>query len=68
MMSHRSAWDLLLELRKRDWSTVSVHRARLAGIALEVRRGGDWRSDGALAAGETDLLDALLPLVARSGR
>jgi riboflavin-specific deaminase-like protein len=67
MMSHRSAWDLLLELRKLDWSTVVVHRAKVAEVPLEVRRGGDWCSDAALTAQETDLLDVLLPLVARSG-
>src|SRR6056297_1856717 len=68
MMSHQSAWDLLLDLRKLDWSEVPVFSAKIGETPLEVRRGGHWRSDAPLPAGDIDLLDALLPLVSRAGR
>lgn len=68
MMSYPSAWDLLLDLRKLDWSAVSIHKARIGETDLEMMPGGHWRSDAVLPATDINLLDALLPLVARAGR
>lgn len=60
-------WRCILQAREHDWSLHPVTRFREGGHSLEVRVGGDWRCEHALAAEAVDLLSLFLPLVARTG-
>ncbi|MEE4637988.1 MAG: RibD family protein [Wenzhouxiangella sp.] len=66
-MAYSTAWNLLLDLRALDWSTMEGFRAELCGTTIEIAAGGEWRVERRLPREEAALLDVLLPLVVRPG-
>ena len=67
MMSYPSAWECLLALRDLDWSETTSRSPQIRDASLEVLAGGRWRADQVLPEAESQLLDMLLPLIARDG-
>lgn len=61
-----TAWACVRGAADSDWSSVMSLPLELGTLRLEVQRGGAWRCNGELADNARNLLDCLLPLVARA--
>lgn len=61
-----AAWCCILEALGHDWTSSRLLGLPLGSACLVVERGGAWRFDGTLDDTVRDLLDCLLPLVARA--
>lgn len=63
------AWPLIRHVARLDWNALAEARAESpAGVALHVRRGGDWHCSGEVTPQARALLDGYLPLACVAGR